>query len=339
MAAKPRPLLDSPVREVAARLAGNYLDAAARGLARIDDPADPKGLHAFRVAIRRLRSLLREYRPWMGRVAGGKVRRRLRDLTRVTNEQRDADVQIGWLQTQRGQITRIEQPGYRFMLHRLREHKRRARRPAGGGTGQDFADVVRMMGNRLDEADKTAPCAFREAFLKRLASGAGELQPCLSAIAGAADEENVHDARIQVKRLRYLVEPLRREFPEAQELVRRLKDLQVLLGNLHDMHVLEDELGAAIEVAATEKARKLHQLALSGDERSLEREQGRDERPGLLALAARTRARRDALFADFARNWARDRRALQGELVALRDSVTPAGTQRRSGQSRRNVGA
>jgi CHAD domain-containing protein len=337
MAAKPRPLLDSPVREVAARLAGNHLDAAARGLARIDDPTDPKGLHAFRVAIRRLRSLLREYGPWVGRVAGRKVRRRLRELTRATNEERDADVQIAWLQAQYGQLARNEQPGYRFMLRRLRDHKRRARRPAGDGAGGDFADVVRMMGNRLDETDRIAPCAFREAFLERLASGAGELQLCLSAISGADDEENVHRARIRVKRLRYLVEPLRREFPEARDLVRRLKDLQVLLGNLHDMHVLEDELGAAIEVAATEKARKLHQLALSGDEKTLEREQGREERPGLLALAARARERRDALFAEIARKRSRDRRALQGELDALRDAAAPAEPRRPSGQSRRNM--
>jgi hypothetical protein len=40
MAARPSPLLASPVREVAARLAGNYLGVAARGLARLDDPAD-----------------------------------------------------------------------------------------------------------------------------------------------------------------------------------------------------------------------------------------------------------------------------------------------------------
>lgn len=337
MAAKPRSLLDPPVRDVTARLAGNYLDAAARGLARIDDPADPKGLHSFRVAIRRLRSLLREYQPWMGRVAGRKVRRRLRDLTRMTNDERDADVQISWLQAQRGQLTRIEQPGYRFMLHRLRDRKRSARRSAGGSTGRDFADVLRMMGNRLDEAGMTEPCAFREAFLERLASGAGELQPCLSAISGADDEENVHRARIQVKRLRYLVEPMRRESPEARVLVQRLKELQVLLGELHDIHVLEDELGAAIEEAATETARRLHHLALAGDEALLEREQARDERPGLLALAALARARRDALFAEFARNWSRDRRALQRELVALRDAAAPSGDRRRSGRSNRSV--
>ena len=94
---------------------------------------------------------------------------------------------------------------------------------------------------------------------------------------------------------------------------------------------------AAIEVAATEKARKLHQLALSGDERSLEREQGRDERPGLLALAARARERRDALFADFARNWARDRRALQGDLDVLRNAAAPARVRPRGGDSRRSM--
>ena len=328
MAGNPKSLLDLPAREVLARIAGNQLDAASRGLARLQDPGDPKGLHAFRVAIRRLRSLLRAYRPWMGRVAGRKVRRRLRDLTLATNDQRDADVQIGWLFAQRKRLAANELPGYSWMLRRLRDRKRRAHRSAGRELGRDFADIVRMMGNRLDDAEGPESRSFRDAFLELLGPGIDGLRQSLDAITGADDEESVHRSRIRIKRLRYLIEPLRRESEEARAAVRQLKELQALLGELHDMHVLEDELGSGIEEAAMEKARRLHQLALSGDEQALSREQRRDERPGLVALAARARQRRDALYAEFERGWdASRRRALQWDFDALRMAVAPARTR------------
>ena len=252
----------------------------------------------------------------MGRVAGRKVRRRLRDLTLATNDQRDAEVQIGWLFAQRKQLAANELPGYSWMLRRVRDRKRRAHRSAGRELGRDFADVVRMMGNRLDDAEGPESRSFRDAFFELLGPGTDGLRQSLDAIAGADDEESIHRARIQIKRLRYLIEPLRRESAESRAAVRQLKELQALLGELHDMHVLEDELGSGIEETATEKARRLHQLALSGD-----------ERPGLVALAARARQRRDALYAEFERGWdANRRRALERDFDTLRLAVAPVRT-------------
>jgi CHAD domain-containing protein len=90
-------LLELPVERVLRRLVRRQLRAAARGVERAQVPDDHKGLHAFRVAIRRLRSLLRAYRRRLGRAAGKKPRRRLRELSRVTNAARDAHVQLTWL--------------------------------------------------------------------------------------------------------------------------------------------------------------------------------------------------------------------------------------------------
>jgi CHAD domain-containing protein len=70
--------LDLEVCDAVAQVADRQLKHAAKALARLRDPRDRTALHNFRVAIRRLRSLLRAYRPWIGRAGGKKTLRRLR---------------------------------------------------------------------------------------------------------------------------------------------------------------------------------------------------------------------------------------------------------------------
>ena len=101
-----------------------------------------------------------------------------------------------------------------------------------------------------------------------------------------------------MKRLRYLVEPLRNVTEEARAVDKRLRKLQKLLGELHDIQVIEAELAAGVEEAAAEKARHMHELAVGGETRRLEQARRRDEGLGLLVLAGRARARRDALYRD-----------------------------------------
>src|SRR5690606_26515453 len=127
---------------------------------------------------------------------------------------------------------------------------------------------------------------------------------------------------IQAKRLRYLVEPLRSSSEAAGAVVKRLRKLQDLLGDLHDLHLIEAELAAAVEEAAREEARRMFRLAVAGKERRLSRERRRDERLGILALAARARARRDVLYERLAEKWLADHAgALERELRALQDSL------------------
>jgi CHAD domain-containing protein len=324
MTERRKSLLELRTHDAVARIAGRHLDAASRGLIRLGNPDDPKGLHAFRTAVRRLRSLLRAYGPWLGRVAGRKVRRRLRELTQATNAGRDADVQLDWLSTQREQFTAEERPGQRWLSSRLRARKRRAYQSAGAKLSREFAGIVQLIGKRIGDADDAAPRQFRVALLEVLDPMVAGLRQRLAAISAPDDEKNVHRSRIQVKRLRYLIEPLRNELAEAQPVVRLLKELQTVLGDLHDMHVLEAELATAVEEAATEKARRLHRLALDGDEKLLKREHRRDEGPGLVMLAARARDRRDAHYSDLRRNWLANRVwRLQPDLDSLRRALLP----------------
>ena len=315
-------LLELPVERVLRRLVRRQLAAAARGLERAQDPDDHKGLHAFRVAIRRLRSLLHAYRRWLGRAAGKKPRRRLRQLTRVTNAARDAHVQLTWLAAEAVSLEPEDQPGLAWMRKHLRSRQRGFNRSTRAQLTRDVVRAAKLLTRRLGEMKDSDETVFRSAFGEVFMPAADRFRLRLAAIAGSGDYKNIHRTRIQLKRLRYVVEPLRRVLEEARAVDRRLRRLQTFLGKLHDIQVIEAELAAGIEAAAAEKARRMHELAVEGETRRLEQLRRRDEGLGLLVLAGRARAQRDELYQTFDEEWLADRAyALDGELLALSEAL------------------
>jgi len=320
--ARRTPLLPRPTTDAVRRIARGYLADATRALERLADRKDTEALHDFRVAVRRLRSLVRAYRRWLGRAATMKVRRRLRALGRATNTGRDAEVQIAWLEAQRSGLARGERTGLNWLLRRMKTTKRESYAAARRQVRRDFARVRDMLVRRLDQLANDAP-PFQETFAVLLRRQAADLETRLVAVRGADDEEDAHTARISAKRLRYLLEPLRRESPAVQQLVDHLKALQDLLGDLHDAHVMENVLLRALERTARENAKRLRTIALEGDTAAVRRQHRHDEQIGLVALAGRVRARRDALFAELDERWLHDRgRAFFEEARALAQQLT-----------------
>src|SRR5438552_3866891 len=114
-------------------------------------------------------------------------------------------------------------------------------------------------------------------------------------------------ARIAVKRLRYLLEPLAAERPPLARMLESLKQLQTLLGELHDLHVLGAALGVAVAEAAAERARRLHAVALRGSPsppRACGRRPGpRPASAGLLALARLAGRTQDELVGRLEAEW------------------------------------
>jgi hypothetical protein len=183
-----------------------------------------------------------------------------------------------------------------------------------------------MLDRRLGEMKVSDESRFRSAFGEVFVPTADKFRLRLAAIAGSGDYKNIHRTRIQLKRLRYLVEPLRNVLEEARAVDKRLRKLQMLLGKLHDIQVIEAELAAGIEGAAAEKARRMHELAVEGDARRLAQARRRDEGLGLLVLAGRARAQRDELYESFNEEWLADRAdALDRELLALGEGLRRGG--------------
>jgi CHAD domain-containing protein len=297
--------LELPAADGARAIVLGLLEEASEAARALAANAGEEPLHDFRVALRRLRSALRSLRPWLRQVRR-KDARRLKRLARSTTGARDAEVQLAWIAGRRGALAAPRlRAGVELAVARLEARARGA--PEGGRLAARYERAAGRLSGRLDRAPDGArgrPRRLDAALARLVGEQAAALRTRLHAIAGPADEALVHRARIEGKRLRYLLEPLRDGRADARAAVERLKRLQDVLGELHDAHVLAAELREALVEAATERALRLHAAAYApgGGEATLRRALGAtDARPGLLALLRLVRERRDALHAELER--------------------------------------
>lgn len=90
--------------------------------------------------------------------------------------------------------------------------------------------------------------SFREGARAILAVQLAELEERRANIAGPEDSGALHDLRIAAKRLRYSLETFAVAFPAgtAQAYANRVRDVQDVLGRIHDVDVLEGLLAGRI---------------------------------------------------------------------------------------------
>lgn len=217
----------------AADIALRHLDSACKARRRLKRTADPEALHDFRVALRRLRSVLRAYRPWLDGLPK-KQRRRLRAIARATGAGRDAEVCLAWLNTQKN-IAPPAHARFQARLARLRdEGYSRVRADALAA----FADVEPRLRRRLKAIRRGRPSArtgYAAATADCVNAQVARVAADLARIGDAADTAMIHAARIQAKRLRYLLEPLAEaKLPTARATLNRLKAFQDETGLLCD---------------------------------------------------------------------------------------------------------
>src|SRR5437879_12220916 len=161
MSKRPGDRLTRPAPAAAALVGLALLDEAREGCGRLATLDDAEALHDFRVALRRLRSVLRSFRSELGDAVSKKLQRRLRDVTRATGAARDAEVQIGWVRSHRAELGRRLAPGLPWLLARLAQQQEQAyadlRRTVPPGFRQLERRVRRGLSATLLEAGPAAP--------------------------------------------------------------------------------------------------------------------------------------------------------------------------------------
>jgi CHAD domain-containing protein len=302
-------------------LANRYLRSADAALARWRTPGDTESLRRFRVAVRKLRNLLAAHGPWLGRAASGKVRRGLRQLARATSHRRDAEVQLSWLVEARKELPPGLNRGVARLMRRLRAVRRNSFEKSRRRTRRDFTRVEEQLRIRLEERVPAGP-SYRAVFPALLRFHAASLEASLVGVRGPDDQEGAHRVRLRAKSLRYLLEPIRLETRGARRLVGALKDLQDLLGQTNDLHILSATLEAEIEALAEKRTRRLQKAVAKGGEASIRRMAKGEDLVALLTLAARARGQLDALQTRLERTWLRGRgRAFFVEAAAEADRI------------------
>jgi len=241
-------------------------DAEAEADKLASDPKDLRALHDLRVALRRMRSWLRAFKPDLDDSVSGKDRHRLRDLVDATNLGRDADVQIAWLRKASREGDPMLERGAKQLVDLIKTEKRNAGAPFNGDSHQLFEKERSRLAKRLSTVTEPVreprepPPTLAATIAARLPAHLQALQKTLESIRSADDEREAHAARIAAKRLRYLLEPAK-SVRGCKSLLSQLKSLQDNLGDLHDTHVLGHRVSDAILNCAGPDAASLQAVA------------------------------------------------------------------------------
>ena len=243
-------LLEQPVERAARVVALDLLAAAAKHRPRLNNKRNAgEALHDFRVAVRRLRSWLRAFDPWLEGSVPRKPRRRLKRAGRATNASRDADVRLVWLRAQRHDISPRDRAGLTWLMKHITEARTEsfAEDMAKGLSAFDRAEnkldhTLREYRVLIEKEDEASAPAFDSVIGELMRSHARQLRQSLDQAHAATSRRRIHVARIQAKRLRYLMDPLSDIVPGVKELVDELGKLQDALGDSHDVALFAEEL-------------------------------------------------------------------------------------------------
>ncbi len=216
---------------------------------------EAEGIHAARVAIRRVRELL----PLLDREPGwasiDDLQSRFKRIGKSLGRVRDADVRVDLLASLE---QRIPHAAPTLVLVRQRRE-------------QERLVLIRKLIKRLERLDAAQmidalvryhPMRFRVFHTARTAKWRRELRLIVQQRAQAAREtiahatgvyfpNRTHSARIAIKRLRYATEIVHQTgLADRSRAIRALKKAQDLLGDLHDRQELSDHLADEVSRAA-----------------------------------------------------------------------------------------
>jgi CHAD domain-containing protein len=220
--------------------------------------ADPEAVHDFRVALRRLRSWIRAFHPFLDDTVKASTEKKLRRLARIAGRARDLEVQSHWLHALPPKTAPLAlEAARRLVLQNATAYvtaRRKLAKEIADGLPQLASKLNDQLRHYLLDVDVDAPaseCALAAVMAPLLREHRARVTESLATVKTREQLAAVHAARIEVKRLRYLLETLDDVSRAARAHGRRLALLQTVFGELHDAQVLQERV--AEEVAASSR--------------------------------------------------------------------------------------
>jgi CHAD domain-containing protein len=202
--------------------------------------ADPEDLHQMRVATRRTRAFLRAARKLVERTWAEKLRAELAWLGSTLGPARDADVLLDHL---RGEIEALDNGAApaRGLLQALETERKKARAALVAALSEER--YFRLL-DRLDKAERPPLVPDRDERLADLWwTEFKKTRKAFGKLDRKSPDDELHAARIRLKRARYAGELAAHELGEPGErFVDAAKKLQDILGEHQDAVVAEAEI-------------------------------------------------------------------------------------------------
>jgi len=233
------------------------LDAALGAtVPRVLGESDVEAIHDMRVAIRRLRTMIKMARPLYGRWHTDVVRRAFADVMRATGELRDEEV----LEETLAEIT--DDAEFRAWLAARSTREKKLRRAVVARIEHGDLDRARLLlkallvfplkPSRDMELSRFARRTVERA--RRTVEDGRDVPP--------DDAVGLHDLRIAYKELRYSIELLAEALPlDARAMLDPATVFQKRLGEIHDVDVAIETVTNAKGLSAAARTAALGQLA------------------------------------------------------------------------------
>jgi CHAD domain-containing protein len=251
----------------------------------------------------------------------------IRKVTAGLGEARDRDVQIEFLCDVLDELEdRADYPGIARVMVRLERDRAKVQpkvlkaldRLEAGGVVQEISAAMKKALAKLEKKEVTAesPYVFRQGA-SHILSRLEELLAYEDCLGREDDQERHHAMRIAAKRLRYTMEILKPAYgDELKEFIASIKEVQTLLGDLHDCDVWVEHLQELLEL---ERAKIVKRY---GHDRPAARLQ-----VGIDHLCQRRRGQRKELFAKLVDYWAelKRQRIWESLIETVESHANPAG--------------
>lgn len=286
MLAHPRALARLPVRALLAQWP----------LALVEEV---EGIHQARVASRRLRELVPVLAGPAALGEAARLRRGLRAVTRLMGPSRELDVALGTL----GAIE-ARAPGHAaavaavrtYVAHERARAGREARARAGRLDVGALAAGTLALARRSESPAAIRACARRVAA--RLARRAAGLEAAVVRAGLMFAPPPLHGVRIALKKFRYALElAARMGHVRLSGSMQRLKRMQDLLGDLHDLQVLGGLARDVMTQATAARRGKIEALvaAIEDEIRNLHSQYVVERESVVILLARASKVRRHLL--------------------------------------------
>jgi CHAD domain-containing protein len=215
--------------------------------------SDIEGVHAMRVATRRLRSALRDFLPLLKKRPLGKARKKLKAIADALGAVRDQDVAILALEhlqaaAEIDQINEQIKEGIGILLEERQTVRVKAQTDLiqtldAGNLRKLQADFSAALEKAVKKNKRKRVVSFNEAGREAVTDSLRELCDLGTSVYEPFNVEKLHEMRIAAKRLRYAVELFtacwgERIAPFAVEIA----EMQSFLGEVHDCDVWLESL-------------------------------------------------------------------------------------------------
>ncbi|MDE1460472.1 CHAD domain-containing protein [Spartinivicinus poritis] len=241
---------ETPTREVVLNMVNTMLALAQQNEQGVINDIDTEYLHDYRVAIRKIRSLLSLIRQVFPKTETKQLKQQLKELAQKTNLLRDLDVYLLAKDELKAQLPIQLQPGLDKLFQTFADlRKTECKSIVQHLQSKTYQDTLTTIKNILKACKKAAKTKNSHKPITKIATQEIHNKYQLichngSLLTATTDDEAFHDLRLECKKLRYLLELFAdlMDTTTNKQAVSSLKKLQDKLGHFNDLSVQQEKL-------------------------------------------------------------------------------------------------